>query len=369
MTPKELMLAAIRREPLPALAVTTYNFHPFGGWIAYEEVPQYAPMIEAVAAAPNVGMLCKKGPARRSAFAEFITVEETTDESGSERVTRWATPKGELRTVYRQPPGQPGYVVEHLLKTGEDIEKYLSVQCEPDQVDLAPVKEFYEKLGDHGLAYVSYRDPMYIVASKFDYEDFTIRCIQDLATIKHLVDREFERIRAELAATLPQAEGYDFLFYTGGPELATPPMLPPHVFRELVTPYHKELVGMIHEAGHLVAIHCHGRVREVMDDFLEIGIDMLEPMEPPPQGNIALDEAFEYVNGRLCLTGYIQDQDLYTAKPGEMRAKVEAIREIVGGRSGYMMTNTATPFLEQPPPQFVRNYVEFIEAASEPLVY
>ncbi len=369
MTPKELMLAAIRREPLPALAVTTYNFHPYGGWIAYEQVPEYAPMLEAVTAAPNVGMLCKKGPARRSALEELITVEETTDESGSERVTRWATPKGELKTVYRQPPGQPGYVTEHLLKTAEDIEKYRSVPLVADEVDMSPVKEFYEVLGDDGMVYPSYRDPMYTLASKFDYGEFTIACMQDLPLIKTLVDREFERIKIELEQMLAQSQGYDFLFYVAGPEVATPPMLPPSVFRELVTPYHKELVGMIHDAGHLVAIHCHGRVREVMDDFLEIGSDMLEPMEPPPEGDITLEEALEYVDGRICLTGYIQDQDLHTAKPGEMRAKVEAIREIVGGRSGYMMTNTATPFLDQPPPQFVRNYVEFIEAASEPLVY
>jgi len=39
----------------------------------------------------------------------------------------------------------------------------------------------------------------------------------------------------------------------------------------------------------------------------------------------------------------------------------------VCGRTGYLMTPTATPYMHPPPPAFVRNYVEFVEAAAEPL--
>jgi hypothetical protein len=63
--------------------------------------------------------------------------------------------------------------------------------------------------------------------------------------------------------------------------------------------------------------------------------------------------------------GYIQDQDLYRAQPGEMRQKVLAVRRLVEGRTGYIMTSSATPYLDVPPPQFVRNYVEYLEAAVE----
>ena len=81
-----------------------------------------------------------------------------------------------------------------------------------------------------------------------------------------------------------------------------------------------------------------------------------------PLGTFTL---LDQVAGRTCLMGYIQDQDLYTAQPGEMREKVRAIRRTVEGRTGYIMTSTATPYMDPPPPQFVRNYVEYIEAAAE----
>jgi len=179
-----------------------------------------------------------------------------------------------------------------------------------------------------------------------------------------MIEREFKRARSEIEQMLEQAGGCDFLFYTAGPEVMTPPMFSPAAFAELVTPYERALVKMIRDAGHLSAIHCHGRVGRVLDQFLEIGVHALEPLEPPPQGDIALNEALEVVSGRICLMGYIQDQDLYTARPGEMTDKVRAVRSLVGGRAGYIMTSSATPYMDPPPPQFVRNYVEYLEAAS-----
>jgi len=368
MSPKELMLAAISHQPLPVLVAATYNFHPFRtSWRSFTEEPEYAPMLEAVAAAPNVGIVCKTGPTIRRPVDDYITVEQNADNNSRMTVTRLTTPQGELQTVYRDPSGQPGYIVEPLLKTDQDINKYLSLPCEPGQVDLSPAVEIYEKLGDKGLAYLSYEDPLLVVAEMFHYEDFTIRCLEDLPSLKRLLDREFDRIKQELAVVLQQAGDCEFLFYSAGPELATPPMLPPEMFRELVTVYQSRLVQMIHQAGYLVSIHCHGRVRLVLDQFLEIGPNVLEPMEPPPQGDITLGEALDAVDGRICLMGYIQDQDLYTAQPGEMAAKVKQIRQTAAGRSGYIMTPTATPYMHPPPPEFVRNYVEFIEAASQPL--
>jgi len=211
---------------------------------------------------------------------------------------------------------------------------------------------------------VSYGDPFYSIAHWFDFEDFAIRCLRQRPAIREMVESEFQRIQAELRLILEQAQGYDFLFYTAGPEVATPPLLGPDIFDDLVTPFEKELVRMIRESGHLACIHCHGRVGTVLEKFVEIGIDVLEPMEPPPQGDISLADAVKQVEGRMSLMGYIQDQDLYLAKPGEMRAKVQEICEVAKGRTGYIMTPTATPFMFPPPEHFVRNYVEFLEAAA-----
>lgn len=363
MTPKELMLAALRGESTPRIPVATYNFHPLAEVF---QRPAYRPMLEAFLEAKDVGVLCKTPVHWRGGLRERMRKSTHTERGMLITTTILDTPRGELVSRHAEPPGQPGYTVEHFVKDDGDIEKLMSLPLEPAAPDLEEAKEWHEKLGEKGLNYIAYSDPLYSVVQWFDFEDFCMRCCLDLATIKALVEREFERSKQELQAMLEQAKGYPFLFYTAGPEVATPPMLSPALFAQLVTPYERELVDMIRAAGQLSAIHCHGKVRMVFEEFKKIGPDALEPMEPPPQGDISLAEALERA-GDMCLMGYIQDQDLYTAQPGEMREKVRAICELVKARGlrGYIMTSTATPYMYPPPAAFVRNYIEYLQAAQE----
>jgi hypothetical protein len=370
MNPKQRLMAALKHQPVDRMPVMTYNFHPFNGqWQrdsdkSWSGSPAYQPMMDVVWE-NEVGMLCKVSGSRTSAQQGRIRREQFQEDASTVTVTYLETPEGLLRSRHKKPPNQPGYDIERLIKDDGDIAKYLSMSNEPASIDLSPAKATYEALGNRGLCYLHYDDPMYAVARLFHFEDFCMRCTTQRSVIVEMIEREFERTQAELVQILEQTKGYDFLFYTAGPEVATPPMLSPDTFSELVTPYERHLVNMIHEAGHLCAIHCHGRVNLVLDEFLSIGSDALEPLEPPPQGDISLQEALARVDGRMCLMGYIQDQDLYTAHPGEMRDKVRAIRDMVDGRTGYIMTSSATPYMHPPPSQFVRNYVEYVRAASD----
>ena len=361
MSPKERMLSAILRERVDRLPVATYNFHPFG---EFAQEPAYLPMLKALCQAKNVGILCKAPVEHRGGKEGRLKIERRAQGEAVLTITQLDTPKGRLSMVHKKPKDQPGYCVEPLIKDDTDLEKFLSLPNEVSFRDLTRAKEIYEKLSDKGLVYVHYDDPFYSVARWFDFEDFAIRCIRQFSLIKQLVERELERIKVELKLMLDQAKGYDLLFYTVGPEIATPPLLPPRIFETLVTPYDRELVGMIREAGHLCSIHCHGKLKAVFDQFFEIGANVLEPMEPPPQGDISLEEALDKAEGRICLMGYIQDQELYTLSPKEIRERIKAIFCLTQRRTGYIMTPTATPYMLPPPERFVRNYLEFIRAAD-----
>ena len=154
-------------------------------------------------------------------------------------------------------------------------------------------------------------------------------------------------------------------FYSGGPEVATPPLMAPRLFTRFVTPYQKKIVGILHKHGFLAGIHCHGRVRLVLDDLLEIGMDTLEPIEPPNQGDITLRELLKKVAGRICLMGHIQDQDFYRLPPGGMRQKVREIAETGAPTDRYIMTPTCTPFQSPVSAGYAAAYAEWIEAATE----
>jgi hypothetical protein len=65
--------------------------------------------------------------------------------------------------------------------------------------------------------------------------------------------------------------------------------------------------------------------------------------------------------------GHIQDQELYTARPGEMARKVEAIARVVDGRTGYIMSPTCTPFEHPCTDTYRRNYMEWMTTAERVL--
>ena len=272
------------------------------------------------------------------------------------------TPKGDLTKVVRAPENKPGMAIKPYIELDADIEKYLSIPYEPPELDLTPVRAFYETAGDRGLMFVTYREPMYGTASLFDFEDFAVRCITDMPSFKRLVDWSFERCAANLRLLVAACRGMECVMHTGGPEICTPPMMPPSVFAELVTPYMKKLIEIIHDGGLLAGIHCHGRVREVLPEIMATSCDVLEPIEPPDQGNITLAELFEQVDGRMCLMGHIQDQGFYTAPPGHMTRRVEEIARVAQGRTGYIMTPTCTPFEHPCSETFRRNYLEWLDA-------
>lgn len=364
MTPRERMLTAVARKPTDRFAFSTYNCHPFA-WGPHAAGPGYAPLLDAIDRT-SAGCLCKVG-ARRSGG---LPVETVATRDGSTVVTTATlhTPRGPLVRVARTPPGQPSMCVRHFIQDDGDVERYLSLPATamPVSWDVGEAVARSREIGPRGIAYLDYTDPFYDVSELFDQEDFIIRCATEPERIDALVRSRFDRVVAELCglleALVPHRE--TFLFYTAGPERATPPLLPPSAFERFVVPYQSRLVAMIHEAGYPASLHCHGRVRQVLPYALGCGFDVIEPAEPPPQGDIGLAELLRAVEGRAAVLGYVQDQDLYTHEPEEIAGHIRAVRRLVGDRPGYICAPTCTPFQYPPSERYVENYVAFLEQAE-----
>ncbi len=363
MTRKERMLAALRREPIDHVPFTTYNLHPYTGSYQGDD-PSYRDLMKLVV--EKAGMLCKVH-AKRILPKRVASLVEDKVETREDRVVHTKilhTPKGDLQSVDETPFNQPHYKTEHFIKTDEDVERYLSLPAEPPAIDVGHLLAFEKELGDRGLIYTSYADPMFMAQSLFGSEEFWMRCLTNLPSVIRLIEFLFEPMLEETRRQAQACKGHDFVMQTDGPEVATPPMLPPRLFKELVTPYQTKLIETIHDAGLLAVIHCHGKIRLVLEDIIATGADALEPIEPPLQGDITIAELMPICEGRLSLMGHIQDQEFYTATPGTMTAHVEEIARSVKGRTGYIMSPTCTPFQFPASEIYLRNYTEWIEAAA-----
>jgi hypothetical protein len=364
VSPRERLLAALARRPADRFACSTYNCHPFA-WGGHVSEPGYAPLLDAVART-GAACLCKISARRTGGAPSEVT--EARDGATVVTTARLETPKGPLVRVIRTPPGQPSMCVRHFLHDDADIERYRSLAALPARSgwDVKEALARAREVGESGVAYIDYTDPFHDVCELFDQEDFLLRYATDPGALLELVELRFAQVCRELADLLealrPSRE--TFLFYTAGPERATPPLMPPRAFERFVVPYHTRLVELIHSFGHPVALHCHGRVRQVLPHALACGFDVIEPAEPPPQGDIGLEELLRAVEGRAAVLGYVQDQDLYTRDPEDIRRHVREVRRITGGRPGYACSPTCTPFQFPPSPRYVENYVAFLEEGA-----
>jgi len=366
MTRKERALAAIRREPVDRVPHATYNLHPYGP-SAHSKDPSYAPLLEKVRADACAFIKADLGGIGDGLTRPRKDMKETRIEGAGDARTVTEilhTPKGDLTGVTRAPEDKPARTVKPFIASDADIERYMSIPYEPPRLDLAPARAVEAAAGGAAVVSVPFSEPMYSVAQLFDFEDFCIRCVTDLPAVLRFVDWAFDRCEANMKLLLEAARGTDLVLHTSGPEICTPPLMPPALFSRLVTPHLRRLIRLAHDAGMLAGVHCHGRVREVFPEILRTGADLLEPIEPPDQGNITLAELIVRAQGRICLMGHIQDQEFYSAPPGFMTRRVEEIARVVRGRTGYIMSPTCTPFQFPCSEIYRRNYLEWLDAAE-----
>lgn len=366
MTHKQRILAAIRRQDIDRVPHATYNIHPYHGSVhrhdaSYGEILDQIGLTAGAMAKvngdlPDIGLsACADGVAE--------TLAQDAGDGRTETVVIHA-PRGDLIRQVRVPQGQPPYTIKHFIETDEDIEAYLSLPYSPPELNIDEIRAVHSSLGENGIVFVTYTEPMYETACLFDFEDFCIRCLTDTAAIKRMIDWGFERCIENVKRLVDACRGMDVVLHTSGPEVCTPPMLAPSFFAEFVTPYISRFTDVIHEAGLLSAIHCHGRMRDVFAEMIKTGADLLEPIEPEPQGDIGLAELMERAEGRISLMGHVQDQEFYNAGSGSVTAWVEHVARIISGRTGYVMSPTCTPFEFPCGETYRKNYLEWLQAAD-----
>ena len=143
-----------------------------------------------------------------------------------------------------------------------------------------------------------------------------------------------------------------------GPEYASPPYLPPRLFREYVVRYDKPMVESIQRWGGYARIHSHGRLRQILDEIVSTGCDGLDPIEPPPQGDVELSYVRQHYGKQLTLFGNLEASDIENLPTKAFRKKVEqALREGMDGEGrGFVLMPSACPYGRVISPLALANY-------------
>ena len=295
---------------------------------------------------------------------EMETRKETVGEF--ERTTSIChTPQGDLQSVTQTTPDiYTTWRVEHWCKTLADVDKALSVPYQPADYDAADFARVRAELEDHGLVMASIGDPAYLAADLMSFQDYlmwaSLETTHFARTVDILAGRVMENLRRQLDCCVVD------VYRIVGPEYFTPPYLSPAMFKRFIVRHVTEMTRLIQARGGKVRLHCHGRIGRVLDMILETGCDGLDPCEPPPDGDIALDEV-----KRRCLEkgvsvwGNIELKLLEQGTPDEVRAEVRRIMSQAKEGGGFVLMPTAAPINLPLSPATETNYRVFIETGLE----
>ena len=211
---------------------------------------------------------------------------------------------------------------------------------------------------------VDTEDPLCAAAQLFGMKDYTIIALTEPELFHQLLDKMALRIQARTEAVSRLLPGRLWRIY--GPEFAAEPYLPPILFEEYVVRYTGPMVRAIQAHGGFVRIHCHGRVRNILDLIVGMGADGIDPVEPPQQGDVELKDVRERYGRQLVLFDNLEINDLELLPELEFEEKVKrALDEGMSGDGrGFVLMPSAGPFGRTISSRTMRNYERMAEMAE-----
>jgi uroporphyrinogen decarboxylase len=176
-----------------------------------------------------------------------------------------------------------------------------------------------------------------------------------------LMDRIADFLLAKTRRTLEAAQG-GFAFFEYNDDVASQRALfvSPTMWRNLIKPRMAKFCDLIHGFGCKVRYHSCGSVYAILPDLIEIGVDILTPVQAKAtdMDPFLLKEKF---GDRLCFHGGIDIQEfLPNASCEEVRRHTRRMIDVVGRNGGYLLAGSHTLQADIP----VRNVVAMIEEAQ-----
>ena len=382
MTRRERLMATLQGKPVDRPAVSFYEIGGFridtadpDPYNVYNS-PTWHPLIELAEQQTDIIRMMSPvrersidptGSAGGAGWQEYFK-EETSDD-GETRVTRTElTVAGRTMTQVTKRERQINTVwtVELLLKDAADLEAYLTIQDEvfEEKIDTAPLQAEEAALGENGIVMVDTEDPLCAAAALFSMEDYSVLAFTEEELFHRLLEKMARRIQVRTAEVCRLFPGRLWRIY--GPEYASEPYLPPRLFDDYVVRYDTPMIRAIQAHGGYARVHCHGRLKNILDLIAGMGADGLDPIEPPPQGDMELREIRQRHGRQLVLFGNLEIADIEMLPADRFAEMVKrALDEGTSGDGrGFVLLPSASPYGRELSPVALRNYQTMVQLAQ-----
>ena len=156
-----------------------------------------------------------------------------------------------------------------------------------------------------------------------------------------IVEYDLEMIRRWAAL------GADGLFMTEDWGMQTGLMIDPGMWRRTFKPYYARMISLAHSLGLDVMLHSCGNVLDIIGDFIDIGLDVLDPVQPTAMD---IREVARRFGGHISFLGAINAREMLpTYAPAQVkdmvRRTIDTLARPFGGSLIVSPDNVLTPDL------------------------
>jgi uroporphyrinogen decarboxylase len=208
-----------------------------------------------------------------------------------------------------------------------------------DWFDYAGFREIARRAHEQQAVMCGYMAPFYIHNLLRGMEQSLMDPLADPdfthELLRRICDFEYERHRRTFEAA---GEFIDIAQVTDDLGSQTGPMFSLKTYREFYKPHHERFINLCREFGIRVFHHDDGAMRTFLPDLVEMGIDVLNPLQWTCPG-MELTSLKRDFGSRICFHGGVDNQQaLPFGTPDEVRVQVRhCIDALAGGGTGYIL--------------------------------
>jgi uroporphyrinogen decarboxylase len=224
-------------------------------------------------------------------------------------------------------PGRDQILFFHdgRIKTWEDVEAFQLPDLDTEEAK-RPLREFIEICHANDYASVVHtRCGISATYLSMGFEHFFLQLVDDSDMVEALM-RKYAEWTARNVPVFAEI-GFDVIWTSDDVAGKNGPLFSPEMYRERFWPHVRKISDAIKATGMKWGFHSDGDVRELLDDLVDLGIDILNPIEPACLDILELKERFK---GHPKMVGNVDVDDL-------SRGTIEKVQEDVF----YLLKNVA----------------------------
>jgi len=140
-------------------------------------------------------------------------------------------------------------------------------------------------------------------------------------------------------------------------------LISPRMYRRMLKPLHAELIAVIRERTNAqVFFHTDGDVFDLVPDFVEIGVDILNPIQTSAGRMADLAHLKQRYGRQISFCGGIDTHRILPfGSPDEVRREVRRVIELLGPGGGYLVASVHTIMDDVP----AANVLAMVDAVEE----